>query len=87
MMRPDELRAKVGALESLERAVSALQKAEAIASGQLYYNGHQGTKFSDDELTVVRTALIDHHRTAVLIMANELRSAGIDPSSLLGSGK
>jgi hypothetical protein len=83
MMRPDELREKMNAVDALREAVSRLQKAEVICSGQLYYNGHQGTKFTDDEATIVRRALVEHHREDVAIKANFLCRSGVDPTSLL----
>lgn len=84
MMRPDELRAKMDAVDALRYAVAMLEKAQAICSGQLYYNGHQGTKFTENETSIVRQALVDHYRDDVAIKAAFLRASGVDPSSLLG---
>ena len=83
MMRPDELQAKMAAVDALRDAVTRMQKAEVICAGQLYYNGHQGTKFTDNELSIVRSALFDHYRDDVAIKAAFLRNSGVDPSSLL----
>lgn len=84
MMRPDELQKKMDAVTALRYAAERLDKARTIASGDLYYNGHQTTKFTEDELNIVRDALVEHYRTNVIIKADQLRNSGVDPSSLLG---
>lgn len=82
-MRPDELRAKMDAVESLRDAVTRLEKAETICAGHLYFNGYQGTNFTEDETEIVRRALVDHCQEDVTIKAGLLRVCGVDPSSLM----
>lgn len=83
MMRPDELQTKMDAVDRLRRAVERLRKAEAITGGNLYYQGHQGTNFTDSEINIVREALVAVCRDDIAIKAQMLRNSGIDPSSLL----
>jgi hypothetical protein len=83
MMRPDELRKKVAELEGLERAVDKLRRAETICNGNLYYDGHTGTSFTEEEVEVIRRALCEHYEDAVTIQSNRLRNSGIDPTSIV----
>lgn len=82
MMRPDELRKKANELDALEREAATLRRVETISSGVLCYSGHQSTSLTDDEVAVVRKALVDHYQDRMTVRAGRLRALGVDSSSI-----
>jgi hypothetical protein len=85
MMRPDELRLKMNVLDTFVAMVETYDKLKSVTSVNLYYVGHTTTNHGDDTeaLRIVRRALVEHWKQKLELEASNLRSHGIDPSSLL----
>jgi hypothetical protein len=85
MMRPDEFKLKASALRTFEEMVETYIRMADISTVSLYYAGHSVTShIHDGEVSkIVRKALVEHWRSKLILEAANLRSHGIDPSSLM----
>lgn len=91
MMRPDELRLKVNAMATFEQVVETYDRMRAINSVDLYYTGHNSTRHGsitdgDEVSRLVRQTLVNHWWDKVLLEASNLRTHGVDPTSLMPKG-
>lgn len=88
MMRPDEVKLKNNVLDTFIAMVDVYRKLQVIEGVDLYYDGHTKTRHGADTemLLVTRRALVAHWERKLQLEASNLRSHGIDPSSLLPKG-
>lgn len=88
MMRPDELELKMRALQIFKTMVETYEKMVCINRVDLYYDSHSMTRHGsitdgDEVSRVVRAALVERWWEKIVLGAANLRSHGVDPTSLM----
>ena len=89
MMRFDEFKELIDAVEELEAACIQLKQAHNISSVYLYFNGYQARSYDIMTMTgeVAKAAIVNARKSKVEILADNLRAKNIDPTQILDKYK